>query len=134
MRPIVLGASIWGEHHIRMFLDYCLPSLRANGNLPALKKERDVQFIIHTRKEDADRFSSLGEYTIMLDVDDSDKYAQLGIHQNSDLATAKYLEADYHCLMPDFVYSENFFSGMLKAINKGHKAIARLNIDRKSVV
>ncbi len=44
--------AVWGEKYIRSFLDCCLPSQFADGNLPALAG-RNVAYLIYTRPEDA---------------------------------------------------------------------------------
>ena len=105
----------------------------AKGNLPALAKEREIIFNIHTKKDDLSRLMGCVEYKweIVCDATESEKYSQLGHHQNEDLQKAKRLSADYVCLMPDYVYSENCFAGILKAINRGHKAIVRLVMSAK---
>lgn len=128
MRKIILGMSAWGEH-LELFLKYGLPSLMTPGNLPALAKERQIILKIHTDKEGFNRvLESKVPYLWCekIDITDEDKYLQLGRHQNADLKHAKDSFSDYHCLLPDFVYSENCFSGILNAIARGHKAITRL--------
>lgn len=128
MRKILLGMTVFGEHHLNMWEQYCLPSLMAEGNLSALAKERNILINIHTDKEGFARLFGKIPYDVRVsvDVDDSEKYAQIGRHQIQDLREAKKLGADYHLLMPDFVYSENCFAGILSAADNGHKAIARL--------
>jgi hypothetical protein len=125
MRPILFGMTCYGDDYIRKFFDYCLPSLNTPGNLGALMKERDVRILIHTDKAGWEIFRRIGVPIIIEDMG-GDKYMALGRHQHMDLAVAKEMGADYHLLMPDFVYSENCFTGMIKAIERGHKAIARL--------
>lgn len=124
MRKILLGMSAWGSY-VDTFFRYTFPSLNAEGNLPALKKHFDVGFVVHTDKENAPRFAEKGMATFC-DVGEGDKYEIIGRHQNHDLTLAKITGADYHCLMPDFVYSNNCFKGVLEAIKNGHKAITRL--------
>lgn len=43
--------AVWGEKYIRSFLDCCLPSQFADGNLPALA-DRDVTYLIYTKPSD----------------------------------------------------------------------------------
>lgn len=131
-KPFLMGMSAWGGH-IDTFLEWTLPSLMANGNLPALRDKYRVLINIHTdrdgRKYICDNLPFVNgvDFRIMTDANKGDdKYAQLGSHQNSDLCEAKRIGADYHLLMPDFVYSHDFFVGVLKCIKRGHKAIARL--------
>lgn len=132
MKKVIIGVTAY-DGHIDTFLNYCLPSLMTNGNLPALAKEREIIFNIHTKKNDLSRLIGCIEYRwgITCDATDSEKYSQLGYHQNADLQKAKKLGADYICLMPDYVYSENCFKGVLKALERGHKAIGRLVVSTK---
>ncbi len=127
MKKIVFGMTCYGMY-VDIFLNYCLPSLMAEGNLPALAKEYEIIFQIHTNIEGYDRLKDSLPYAIrfILDITNADKYEQLGEHQYKDLQVAKKIGADYHCLMPDFIYSENCFRGVLRAIERGHKAIIRL--------
>lgn len=45
---------VWGEDYIREFLEVCLPTLLAPGNLPALKQLPGAQFVLWTREKDAE--------------------------------------------------------------------------------
>jgi hypothetical protein len=51
-RPFYLIVVVWGERFRNYFLDYCVPSLLAPGNLPALAPERHSKFLIATRPDD----------------------------------------------------------------------------------
>ena len=42
----------WGERYRNYFLDYCLPSLLAPGNIPALENKAKSRFLICTTDED----------------------------------------------------------------------------------
>ena len=125
MKPILLGVTVYGERHVDTFLKYTWPSLMSAGNIDALRKERDVGVIIHTDEKSAPLLRNV-PFPFLDVVAGKDKYEQLGRHQNIDLWLAKEQGADYHCLMPDYVYSENCFTGVLAAVKRGHKAIARL--------
>ncbi len=51
-RPFYFMVVLWGERFRDYFLDYCLPSLLAPGNIPALDRGRRNKFLIATRPED----------------------------------------------------------------------------------
>lgn len=130
-KPFLMGMSVWGAY-IDTFLKWTLPSLMTAGNLPALCKKYHVLIDIHTDAAGGDYIRSRlpfiagVDFRVALDVDlQEEKYTQLGRHQHSDLREAKRIGADYHLLMPDFIYSENCFAGVISA-SKKHKAIARL--------
>lgn len=124
MRPILIGATIFGERYLDLFFRHCLPSLMSEGNFPYLNKHRDVRLMIHTDAQGQSCFQDIG-IPALCDVTEGDKYAMIGRHEKIDLAIAKENGADYHLLMPDYVYSDNCFRGVLKAVEK-HRAITRL--------
>lgn len=51
-RPFYLIVVLWGERFRHYFLSYCLPSLMAPGNIPALATRQQSKFLIATRPED----------------------------------------------------------------------------------
>ena len=51
-RPFCFCVVVWGEQFRNYFLQYCLPSLLAPGNIPALAGERPAEYIIATTAED----------------------------------------------------------------------------------
>jgi hypothetical protein len=51
-RPFYFIIVLWGERFREYFLEYCVPSLLAPGNLPALSTETPSKFLIATRPED----------------------------------------------------------------------------------
>jgi hypothetical protein len=144
-RPFLIGFSVWGESYIRMLLDYCLPSLLADGNFKALVETHQPVLFIHTKPEDrtileqADvmrRVKSLGVQVVYMIVnhslvqhfceDPNYVYWHLGMVQSIDLYVAKALGADYHLLMPDSVYSKDHFKNLLQAAGRGNPVIIRL--------
>jgi hypothetical protein len=51
-RPFYFIVVLWGARFRDYFLEYCLPSLLAAGNLPALSTKTPSKFLIVTRPED----------------------------------------------------------------------------------
>lgn len=51
-RPFYFFVVLWGERFRDYFLEYCLPSLLAPGNIPALNRGRGSKFLIATRPDD----------------------------------------------------------------------------------
>lgn len=52
MRPFYFGVVFWGHEFRTYFLDYCLPSLLAPGNIPALENMTGSRFLICTTADD----------------------------------------------------------------------------------
>lgn len=146
-RPFVIAFSVWGEHYLRMLTDYCLPSLMAEGNLPALCSERQPILFIHTNPEGERvlnqapvmrQVKELGvivvyrmlndELIARFEEDSNFKYWHLGMVQSLDIYFTKSLDADHHVLLPDTIYSDQHFAGVLRAVASGHKVITRLGV------
>src|SRR5207248_6642580 len=51
-RPFYFITVLWGERFRNYFLDLCLPTLLAPGNLPSLQTKQRSKFLICTRPED----------------------------------------------------------------------------------
>jgi hypothetical protein len=51
-RTVILACVLWGDKFRRDFLAYCLPSLLAPGNLPALSAFGSVRFLIAAPRDD----------------------------------------------------------------------------------
>ena len=49
---IYISVTFWGEEYRRYFVDYCLPSLMAPGNIPAIQNKRDARMLMATREDD----------------------------------------------------------------------------------
>ena len=47
-----LAVTFWGEEYRRFFLDFCLASLLADGNLPAIDNKADARLLIATTDSD----------------------------------------------------------------------------------
>jgi hypothetical protein len=52
LRPFYFNVVLWGERFRNYFTEYCIPSLLAPNNLPALINKTANQFLICTLKED----------------------------------------------------------------------------------
>lgn len=135
-RRLLIAGSAWGKYYVDMLIDYCLPSLMAS--VDALIAERQLIISLHTdsiaRVENSAPVKRLMEKGVEfifhpIDANTSiEKYAHLGLLQSVDLYLAKLLFADYHLLMPDHVYSEKHFEGLMRLVKEGKEAITRVCI------
>lgn len=103
MREINFGTVYWGTAYRHYFLDYCLPSLLAEGNLPALSRGGH-RFLICTGDED---WTATKSHPAFL-----------------------RLEEHMRCERLDFDPPANDESTM-RAMSRGHKALAALMFDRR---
>lgn len=53
-----IAITFWGESYRRDFLDYCLASLMAPDNIPAIANKADARLLIATRSDDWDAIQS----------------------------------------------------------------------------
>jgi hypothetical protein len=53
-----IAITFWGENYRRYFLDYCLASLMASENIPAIANKSDARLLIATRSDDWDAIQS----------------------------------------------------------------------------
>ncbi|HZT49186.1 MAG TPA: hypothetical protein VFA64_14520, partial [Hyphomicrobiaceae bacterium] len=51
-RAVKLLLPAWGFRHVRQFLDSCLPTLLAPGNVPAIAARIPCEFVLLTSRED----------------------------------------------------------------------------------
>lgn len=136
---LLLGCPVWGDKFIDRFLNLCLPSLLASGNLPHLKS--GLLLVIHTDagglprlkkglkhlKIDV-RFEIIPENIMkMLPEIEFNKYWLLGACQNFYLQYARRHGMAFHMLMPDHIYSKNYFKNLAR-ISRGHDAIVQSTI------
>jgi hypothetical protein len=49
---IYISVTFWGEEYRRYFVDYCLPTLMAPGNIPAIQNKSAARLLVATRGDD----------------------------------------------------------------------------------
>ena len=121
----VVGSVVWGPAYVDKFMNYCLPSLLAKGNIPALSEKGKVVHSIVTTETDRDAiaahpiFARLSEFAEVVFTCFPEEFLErrqraqynfyhfygLLDHQNVFLASA--LQADLYLLPIDCVYSSD---------------------------
>lgn len=134
-RRLALGMLAFGIY-VDRFIAFCLPSLLADGNIGALDEPK---LIVHTDAAGAEKIEAAlagvdvkCAYTIipedLIDQtpdDPGNKYWLLGASQQLQMQQAKYTAHDYHMLMPDHVYSTDYFAGLDRLAREGKRAIVQ---------
>lgn len=139
-KPLVFSVAAWGDIYIRKLLDYCFKSLMAFENFPCLCAEMSVIAHVQTTEKGRDiinaaeitsRMRALGvhfEYAIIPDEiitsaqDERITYWLLGACASLALEYAKVTGAAFHHSYPDVIYSDKFFSELLR-LSKTNTAI-----------
>lgn len=137
---VVISLLVFGKEYIDKMLNYTFKSLMAFENLPCLVVEKRVIIYLQTDAGGQSRIEkapvtlaikALGvhfEYAIIPDEiiaklgGDEMTYWMLGACASLALHYAKSLGAAFHHSYPDIVYSNKFFSELLR-LSKGNKSI-----------
>jgi len=124
-RFAVIGSVVWGQRFVDKFMDYCLPSLLAPGNIPALARKRKVVHSIVTTEADRDRivahpaFARLRklarvvftcfppEFLERREQSGYNFYHFYGLLDHQSVFMARALKADLYLLPIDCVYSRD---------------------------
>ena len=128
----LFACPVWGAY-VDRFLNICIPSLLAPGNLPALTT--GIILLLHTDKASKPKLEKglahLRKYKVKViikvipariiaetGVRKLNKYWLLGSVQNYYLRFAKVHGLGFHMLMPDHVYSHEYFYNLGRLSDK----------------
>lgn len=135
-RCSVIGSVVWGDDYVDKFMDYCVGSLLAQGNVPALARRGHVVHSIVTTERDSRRivahplFTRLSELAEVMFTCFSEELLQerersghnfyyfYGLLDHQNLFLAEALKADLYMLPVDCIYSSDCllrFSEMLES-------------------
>jgi len=124
-RFAVIGSVVWGQRFVDKFMDYCLPSLLAPGNIPALARKRKVVHSIVTTEADRDRIVAHPAFTRLQGLaevvftcfpqeflerrerSEYNFYHFYGLLDHQSVFMAAALKADLYLLPIDCVYSRD---------------------------
>lgn len=127
-RVAVVGVIAWGERFVEKFMNYCLASLLADGNIPALARKGRVVLSVVTTAADRDRmtahpsFARLRrsaevvftcfppEFLERREKDGFNFYHFYGLLDHQSVFLAEALRADLYLLPIDCVYSSKTLS------------------------
>lgn len=138
---LVITMAVWGGEYTQRMLDFNFKSMMSRENLPSIAVEKRIIIYIQTDQTGMDiietseialRMRAIGvhfEYTVipddllsMITGDTEMAYWMLGAAATLGIHYAKSLHASYHHSYPDVIYSNKFFSEVLR-LSKEHKAI-----------
>ncbi len=138
---VVLSLLVYGQEYTEKCINVVFKSLMAEGNLPALCKEKTVILYIQSDEEGKLRIENsknhiiakmkeIGvefQYAIIPDslmklIDQGSVYWLVGAAATVGLEYARINNAAFHHSYPDIIYSDKFFSELLR-LSKTHKSI-----------
>lgn len=138
-KGILLSAPIWGEKWMRLFTEFCLPSILASG--PALKDwahlllfvdgenlipmyqqleplhERGIEVILRPIPSQVIELSNRG----------SNNYWTLGTAENLGVHWAGAYGLGFHPLKPDHIFNKDYFSS-LRGLTQTEDAVVQITI------
>lgn len=140
---LMMGVAVWGRKFIDTFLNYCIPTLLTPANLAALNGR--LLLVIHVDQDNFEYLKNqvkfLEEKSIDLEIHlipdhilemvperETNKYWLLGTIQHFYLLEAAHKGMNFHMLMPDHIYSEAFFTNLLKCAQE-HEIIIQSSIN-----
>jgi hypothetical protein len=126
--------AVWGPRHVQSFIDLNVPSLLANGNIPAFGAEIDTTYIIYTPETDrltiesSSAFRRLREFIRIefRELSENDIGAPIDTHnriwrRGIDDATAA--ETFILFMPPDVIWSNGSLAHLASLISAGKHAI-----------
>lgn len=133
-KSVVIVTAVWGDWHVKQFLEVNLACLLAKSNLPELSRLHDVQYIIFTRRRDAPilkssefvrRLEDLCPLNLKYLGDEETKWPIEAHHKAWRIATDLAVRAGAYVLYmpPDVAWSENAFSTIARRLQEGFKAV-----------
>lgn len=136
---LLLGVIVYGDDYVDRFLQCCVPSLLAPGNVRALPWPT---IIIHTDAASVDRIVAAvdGDLATVAHVEvhvvpqhiidragdnPCNKYWLLSAAGTIHMQQAKHRGHGYHMLMPDHVYAMGYFANLSRLREQGQSAIVQ---------
>jgi hypothetical protein len=141
-RPICFMVQFWGRRYRDYFVDLCLPSLFAPGNLPLLRAADGHLFLIATPREDWDSLEHLpimdrlrqhaSPKLVETPPPPDNEYATILAHQTRSLKrlfeTAYAHQAFGSAVWPDTILSDGMVAALLRFIDAGHRLVMQPTI------
>ena len=141
---IIISFSVWGDSYISLFMNYSIPSMLAEKNIPEIVKNRNAEIDIYTTSEDKskienhDNFLKLKKFCkinfIIFPISlikceeyrrnsDELRYMIYGGFHHLSIERARAYTADIMCLGPDNVHSNNSLSNYVKFLDDGYPIV-----------
>ena len=67
-KAVAVVVAVWGQRFVQRFLEICLPTLLAPGNVPAAAAELPTEFVILTREQDEPAFATHPMFSILAET------------------------------------------------------------------
>lgn len=133
-RRVLMVTVVWGEWYLKAHLELNLPTLLAEGNLPAFCAAADVGYVILTRAADVEtirRSPVIAAVSRLMPVDirviaDSETENPIAAHQRAwARATEEAKQTGRYVLFmpPDVAWSDGSFRHLARLLDDGYAAL-----------
>jgi hypothetical protein len=127
---------VWGERYTKAFLEFCLPSLLAPRNIPALATLCPCTFVVLAPARDAQIIQKSALWSVLqrhssvsiVPIDDlisrsSSTVLTLAYALAIRMAGARALETCFIPIVADYIFAEGTLSAVVERIIKGARAV-----------
>ena len=130
----LFASFVWGERYIDIFCDIVLPTHLSKNNLPALKKETELTYVLFTDLDSLPYLKAkpiikflrelLDVKFVIFDFEKDEKYGDLSKLQSASLRYAKTFGYDYvFPLYADVLCSDGSLTFSYHKLCEGHGAV-----------
>jgi hypothetical protein len=141
-RPFCFLTQFWGQRYRDYFVDFCLPSMLAPGNLPLLKAADGHRFLIAAPIEDWDAIEHLPgmerarEHVtpILIETPAPSETGYEAVLRHQTYGLKRVLEAAYgyqsfgSAVWPDTILSDGLVAALLRFVEAGHHLVMQPTI------
>jgi hypothetical protein len=139
LRPYYFVLVVWGERYRNYFLEYCLPTLLAPGNIPAVARRRPTKYLMATTREDWEAmrctaiFRAMQEHTepVFLELPDGSNrpYWLQNIVGHKLCCERVFQDRAYRIFTgPDAVFSDGSFARLDELAAGGCEVVLKLSV------
>jgi hypothetical protein len=144
--PFIMSTPVWGAGHLGLFLNVCLPSLLAAGNLPSFAPHPQNRYLIYTRSEDelelkaAPTFQLLSEIIAvevrLIEEEITEPHRTMSNCHIDSIRRADEVGGAAIFLPPDCVWSENSMVALERIARSGKSVVhmSGIRLDRDGVI
>lgn len=123
----------WGPSHTKLFLDVCLPSLSASGNLPAISSLSRSRFCIYTTDIDAVKIRQSAAFAALQQLMPvnihfpqglkGDRYEKMSSCHRHAIAAAESRKAALVCLGADLIMANGSLAAISRLADSGKRVV-----------
>src|SRR5262249_50021364 len=130
---VYFSMVVWGEAFVNFFLEFCLPSLLAPGNIPFIEHRVGSKFILHTRDADLQRIADSAAFRLLREVLEVEirflhpeglpPHETLSRSHRETIRLADSIKVPVIFLSPDTIWSNGSIAAVDRILSRGKRVI-----------